>query len=262
MNYYQITADIEEFDDEEDDPNWLVTTVRQPTHRQTSQTAEQASQMTLDQASPNETSAVSNSVAEESHNGVSRCDESVDSKFRREMVEPFNDVSRQNESTQKVVLRRQKPNQNNSKENPNRTSFYRLSRLIEGVASYVSTKPLPEEDSFHNGEQNDDHSKTSHSNGHDESPSSVDSGFESIQSRPNDVDPIDAKITEIFESIESVPVSVPEQARVVRRRRQVPDHPEGGQAGFFQRRKQTVSAYFSDWARWITNVEDEDPFQG
>jgi hypothetical protein len=26
MNYYQITADIEEFDEDDEDPNWLLTT--------------------------------------------------------------------------------------------------------------------------------------------------------------------------------------------------------------------------------------------
>jgi hypothetical protein len=137
--------------------------------------------------------------------------------------------------------------------------------LIEGVASYVSTRTLPEEDrSVQCSQQNggggggSGGSETVRPDGHDESPSSTDSGFASLNCRQNDVDPIDAKITEIFESIESVSVPETEYVRIVRRRRSEPD-----KSGFFQRRKQTVSGYFSDWAKWITNVETEgDPYLG
>ena len=303
MNYYQITADIEEFEDDEDDPNWLLTTFRQPTQRQTTQTPTTTSRQTLQtsatsqqttfQTMPsNVTSSVASSVNENVEcniNGLKNVADDnmgdgvsqVGTSFKGQNGESTSptmssDVCRQNESTRverKVVLRRQKSGQNNSSKD-NRTSFYRFSRLIEGVASYVSTKTLPEEEtSFHNLEQN---YLRNEMNGHDvqtsrgvqdTSPSSIDSGgFESVvQSRQNDVDPIDAKITEIFESIEAVPVYVPESPGrdVRRRRRHVPDNPETVGTGFFQRRKQTVSAYFSDWAKWITNVEDvSDPFHG
>jgi hypothetical protein len=180
----------------------------------------------------------------------------------------------------KVVMRRQKrgptPNNietsnnfetsnnvktsNTVKENSNRTSYYRFSRLIEGVASYVSARTLQEEEvSFDKDEQNESISETRHPNvevNNDVSPSSTESQLES--------DLVDAKITEIFKSLESVPVS--EDFRVVRRRRStqnVDPDPDRMKNGFFQRRKQTVSGYFSDWAKWMTNVESEpDPYRG
>ena len=301
MNYYQITADIEDFGDEEedDDPNWLLTTssfnnvaLSSASRRQTPAAAAPTSPVSA--TTKNESGVLSNAVRTRTRPAMSTLDEwesvstcqsgSVNGKEHlspggaataRPNCGPHQEPVNCLQETKVVVMRRPKVGSGgggqvqSQKENANRTSFYRLSRLIEGVASYVSTRTLPEEDgSFHGGEQNGATRETSHSNGHDESPSSssTDSGFASCQT--HDVDPIDAKITEMFESIESVPVpeTVSEMVPVVRRRRPVqnsePDPAKSG-SGFFQRRKQTVSGYFSDWAKWITNVEtDADYYPG
>ena len=301
MNYYQITADIEDFgeEEEEDDPNWLLTSTysshRQPTLKSTSTSPSLSSNThsteklngdshsTLNRESKstppttNGSSVHSNSNGDHNggfdkdhssaFNGVEKNDEIQNSTLNQVVAE-------QNPSEVKVVLRRPR-NQNNGVANnvvkdggSNRSSYYRFSRLIEGVASYVSARPLHEEDgSFQNNEQNESVNETSQANvrHNDESPSSTDSGFASLNggnvvnhSQNVEVDPIDEKITELFKSLESVPVS--EDFRVVRRRRshQIPESEDAKNSrSFFQRRKQTVSGYFSDWAKWMTNVEPE-----
>jgi len=289
MNYYQITADIEDFgeEEEEDDPNWLLTSTysshrQQPTLKSTSSSTKSHSTEKLNgdsHSTPNKSTPTSNGSLKSRSNGDQNggFDEdylSTSNGVENNQNSTLNQVvAQQNQSEVKVVLRRPR-NQNNVVGNNvkeggnNRSSYYRFSRLIEGVASYVSARPLHEEDgSFHNNEQNGSVSETSQANvrHNDVSPSSTDSGFASLNGgnvdnrrRNVEVDPIDEKITELFKSLESVPVS--EDFRVVRRRRSqhIPESEESkNNRSFFQRRKQTVSGYFSDWAKWMTNVEPE-----
>ena len=281
MNYYQITADIEDdfeefLEEEEEDPNWLLTsTYSSPARNKTNSHADKTSNQTTQPGTATNSSSdqVCNSIQSEStrtQNGYkSHAQDPVQNQF-----EP-------------VVMRRRPQNNNassgkvasgNDASTSNRASYYRFSRLIEGVASYVSGRPLHEEDgSLDSTEENSFNRQTTESN--DVSPSSSDSGFTSLNASnyvtpdnvtasnnftPHDVvttpevDPIDAKITELFKSLESVPVS--EDFRVVRRRMsQGPESAESSKnsRNFFQRRKQTVSGYFSDWAKWVTNVDPE-----
>ena len=280
MNYYQITADIEDDfeelaeEEEDEDPNWLLTSAYSSPARAKNnlQAVKTSSQTSHEDTAANSASAAVNSIQSENKNGdKSRVPEQVSNQF-----EPV------------VMRRRPQKDSNvasgnvasgNDASNSNRASFYRFSRLIEGVASYVSGRPLHEEDgSVDSAEENCYNPQTTGSN--DVSPSSSDSGFTSLNSRENFAsnnittdnvttnktiphtvtpeDPLDAKITELFRSLESVPVS--DDFRVVRRRRSHgPESAESLKNGrnFFQRRKQTVSGYFSDWAKWMTHVDPE-----
>ena len=153
MNYYQITADIEDdfeelLEDEDDDTNWLLTsTYPSPARTKTNSNLGNPSNQTPHQDTAITSNSTLDQVGSSYPSDSSRTQNGHQNHAQEAVTNQF----------EPVVMRRHR-SQNasgNDASTSNRASFYRFSRLIEGVASYVSGRPLHEENgSFDSYEEN------------------------------------------------------------------------------------------------------------
>jgi hypothetical protein len=123
-----------------------------------------------------------------------------------------------------VRLRRRRPPESKTKNNN------RLSRLWDGVSTYMTTSPSNEA----------------------ALPSS------SKVNNKTDDDPISQRITEIFDSLQPSELEDVVGATCPRRRPPHPSIARGQRSNPLsrqQRKLHTVSGYFSDWAKWLTSNE-------
>ncbi|XP_059093741.1 ecotropic viral integration site 5 ortholog-like isoform X1 [Tigriopus californicus] len=70
-------------------------------------------------------------------------------------------------------------------------------------------------------------------------------------------DPIATRICELFDELQPLELEEEpyQESQNVQLQRKFLSHRRQREPGFFKRRKQTVSGYFSDWAKWLTNTE-------